>query len=146
MTDGHHTNAMTEIALALAMAFFSIMVLTMVSMGAGFQDTPKQDIGTKARLSVAAQASPAATDQRDKTAKLVERETLIIHFQGRFLDSNLKAIDPAAMSADRPLVLAVDPGLAMAETIALRASLAHADITVTTLNEIWLNRLKESRK
>ena len=28
-------NAMTEIALALAMAFFAIMILTMVSMSAG---------------------------------------------------------------------------------------------------------------
>ena len=35
MYDGSQGNAMTEIALALAMGFFSILVLTMVSMGAG---------------------------------------------------------------------------------------------------------------
>ena len=33
MQNGFQSNAMAEIALALAMAFFSIMVLTMVSMG-----------------------------------------------------------------------------------------------------------------
>ncbi|MBL6929462.1 MAG: hypothetical protein ISR44_09855 [Rhodospirillales bacterium] len=35
MEDTGYGNAMTEIALALAMAFFSIMVLTMISMGVG---------------------------------------------------------------------------------------------------------------
>ena len=33
-------NAMTEIALALAMAFFSIMVLTMISMGTTGENVP----------------------------------------------------------------------------------------------------------
>ena len=32
------TNAMSEIALALSMAFFSIMVLTIVSMGSGTKE------------------------------------------------------------------------------------------------------------
>ncbi|MCH8138725.1 MAG: hypothetical protein IH926_07200 [Proteobacteria bacterium] len=35
MHDGSQGNAMTEIALALAMGFFSLPVLTLVSMGAG---------------------------------------------------------------------------------------------------------------
>ena len=35
MTDATQGNAMTEIALAMAMGFFSVMVLTMMSMGAG---------------------------------------------------------------------------------------------------------------
>ncbi|MEK9673064.1 MAG: hypothetical protein VW268_11270 [Rhodospirillaceae bacterium] len=35
MDGSHYGNAMTEIALVLAMAFFSLMVLTLVSMGAG---------------------------------------------------------------------------------------------------------------
>ena len=38
MTDDQHSNAMTEVALALAMAFFSIMVLAVVSMGVGTED------------------------------------------------------------------------------------------------------------
>jgi hypothetical protein len=39
MRNGSQDNAMTEIALALATGFFSIMVLTMVSMGAGFRES-----------------------------------------------------------------------------------------------------------
>ena len=35
MTVSSSGNAMTEVALALAMAFFSIMILTMVSMSSG---------------------------------------------------------------------------------------------------------------
>ena len=37
MNDSTAGNAMTEIALALAMAFFSIMVLSMISMGTSMQ-------------------------------------------------------------------------------------------------------------
>ena len=40
MNDSTAGNAMTEIALALAMAFFSIMVLTMGSMGTSMQACP----------------------------------------------------------------------------------------------------------
>ena len=35
MRNAHQDSAMTEISLALAMAFFSIMVLTLISMGSG---------------------------------------------------------------------------------------------------------------
>ena len=35
MNDGTQGNALTEIALAMAMGFFSVMVLTMMSMGVG---------------------------------------------------------------------------------------------------------------
>ena len=43
MGDTGQTNAMAEVALALAMGFFSIMVLTMVSMGAGAPGEPGDD-------------------------------------------------------------------------------------------------------
>lgn len=36
------TNALAEIALALSMAFFSIMVLTLVSVGAAVPERAKQ--------------------------------------------------------------------------------------------------------
>ncbi|MGB0672123.1 MAG: hypothetical protein ACPGNT_11560, partial [Rhodospirillales bacterium] len=43
-------SAMTEIALALAMGFFSLMVLTLISMGAGTSDSPKQAASQSVQL------------------------------------------------------------------------------------------------
>lgn len=65
MHDSDGGNAMTEVALALAMAFFSISILALVSMGAGgatpqqvleaalaqdTQETPKEDPADQATL------------------------------------------------------------------------------------------------
>ena len=47
MGEDYYGNAMTEVALALAMAFFSIMVLAIVSMGAvhhKYQRTVSQEL------------------------------------------------------------------------------------------------------
>ena len=41
MSETHYGNAMTEIALARAMSFFSIMALTMASTGAGRTQAPE---------------------------------------------------------------------------------------------------------
>ena len=81
MTDSHYSNAMTEIALALAMGFFSVMVLAMVSMGAGFQTASDT---TAATLTVQAAAPGGTAASPD--------DTLVVHFQGRFLNAAMKPI------------------------------------------------------
>ena len=52
MHDGSQGNAMTKIALALAMGFFSILVLTMVSMGAGHGGALRRLAGERQRAVV----------------------------------------------------------------------------------------------
>ncbi len=137
MHDGQHSNAMTEIALALAMAFFSIMVLTMVSMGAGLQ------AGTAAPgdAGIAVEASASTpSDGRPMPSEAV----LVVHYGGRFLDAELKPLDPAQVSG--AVVLAIEPTLTMAEAIAVRERLAAQDLTVTTLDQRWIEALKENSK
>jgi hypothetical protein len=134
MRDTSQNNAMAEIALALAMGFFSIMVLTMVSMGGGVakETAPALDAGVAVR--------PSAPSTNGKSAT---KDTLLIHYEGRFLDAALKPVDPAAVGAEGPLVLAVAPGLTFAAVLRARKRTAASDITVTTLDERWLATLKE---
>ena len=137
MTESYYSNAMVEIALAMAMAFFSIMVLTMVSMGAGFEAAePTPAIAFEA-LAVAPATSPSSEN-------LAGDAVVVVHFQGRFYDAELGLIDPAEMTdRDRRVVLAIAPSLPMAEAIAARKRVAAADVIVTTLSEDWLRTLKE---
>ena len=73
-------NAMTEIALALAMGFFSIMVLTMVSMGAGSGDAAE---AVAARLAPPeADAEPAAVVAR------TEDDFVLIYHDGRLMTAS----------------------------------------------------------
>lgn len=137
MRDTSQNNAMAEIALALAMGFFSIMVLTMVSMGGGAATSPGPDIeaGVVVRASAEAKEGAAAT-----------KDMLVIHYEGRFLDLNLKPLDPAALSHEGPMILAVAPGMTFDAVMRVRAQAATPDITVTTLNQKWLATLKETFK
>ncbi len=129
-------NAMTEIALALAMGFFSIMVLTMVSMGAG---TGEKTEAVAARLAApASDADPAAVVTQNQD------DVILIYHGGRLMTADLAAIAVADVPTDRRIILAVDPAISMEEAIRIRASLASADLVVSTLDQRWLQRLERT--
>ena len=148
-------NAMTEIALALAMAFFAIMILTMVSMGgkgsAGAADRTDAAARSEANfppdgLRLLPSVKQAAAVQNGKDARVLEPHHLIIFSGGRFLDDKLQPLDATKMAAMSQPVLAVPPELSMAEVMAAKVRLAMPDLTVTTLNRHWLEAIKEHEK
>ena len=141
--EGPYGNAMTEIALALAMAFFSIMVLTMVSMGAGAtqpKSATAQDIPNPARFAVVRSDPDAAQ------APLADGTRIVIFHHNRFLNTDLKAFDTSALDPDDAVILAIDPALPLADAVSARARLKAANITVTTLDKRWMRTLKETSK
>ena len=127
-------NAMTEIALALAMAFFSIMVLTMVSMGASS--------GKKLSLPLLA-LQPVAQGAHSASIRAVSPDDLIIYRGGRFYDAQLQTVNPNTLPKDAPVVLAFEAAVSLSEAVAVRGRLNHPDLTVTTLDERWLAALQE---
>ena len=139
MRDTAQNNAMAEIALALAMGFFSILVLTMVSMGAGAGAGPQ----AASALELGVQVRPAAASSGTPTAA---KQNLLIHYNGRFYDADLKPTDPASLLADGPLILAVAPGLRFVDVLSARKQAGEQDLTVTSLDERWLATLKEKFK
>jgi hypothetical protein len=144
-THGPESNAMAEVALALAMGFFSIMVLAMVSMGAGGSTGTAQAVRLPDGVAMAAPAtkSEPKSAPADGSATVSPGDLLIYH-AGRFLDASLSPIDVAtwAPKGERP-VLAVAPDLPMTEALAARTRLSQFNPTVTVLDEAWLARLKE---
>ena len=131
-------SAMTEVALALAMAFFALMLLTMLSMGAGAPSTLPE--GLAVRDSV-----PGG-----KKAAVVEPHRLVIYHGGELLDSKLKPFDvdrlTAVGPAVGPIVLAVPPGLSFTQVLEQRRRLSGAELSVTMLDERWLRRLGGGRR
>ncbi|SCA58270.1 conserved exported hypothetical protein [Candidatus Terasakiella magnetica] len=145
MSDTTQTNAMAEIALALAMGFFSIMVLTMVSMGSGL--VSQESVATAIKEEPIAIAK--AAEKTDETAQkgqsaAVQQEDLVIFYKGQFLDHLLSPLNPAQIKGRDKIVLAVSPDLAMSQTMTVRQKLSSPDITVVVLNETWLHALKEA--
>ena len=146
MQNGFQSNAMAEIALALAMAFFSIMVLTMVSMGSGFVDTERQVKIRPEGLAILPSSASNAETANPGIGEAVSRDSIVIYYQGRFLDADLKEIDPADAKIEGQLILAVEPALPMTAAMAVRKQLPVEDLIVTTLDEHWLEALQENSK
>ena len=136
MSDASFSNAMTEIALALAMAFFSVMVLAMVSMS-----IPREVTASAEAMDAALDLTPAATDNDAATAP-VAAPLLIIFHKGRFLGEDLRVLDIQSLP-ETPLVLAIAPDMEMAAAMQIRERIPRPDLTVTTLDDRWITALKE---
>ncbi len=136
MQDGLQGNAMTEVALALAMGFFSILVLALVSMGAGGSgETGAQDIaGVLQPALVQTGETSVSTTQPD--------DQIVIYFEDRLLDSNLTPVRIDALSPDRRVVLALAPSVPLEEVMKVYARIDRADLVVSTLDARWLDRLQ----
>ena len=88
-------NALVEIALALAMAFFSIMVLAMVSMGVPDSSRQKKkvlenDFKNGIKLYPSTQIRQKA-DQGSAQGELAKKN-LIVYYQEKFFDAELQEI------------------------------------------------------
>jgi hypothetical protein len=126
-------NAMTEIALALAMAFFSIMVLTMISMGATSENVP-DNIGII--------LSPAAGSVKAATLKPQTDDVIVVYHDGRFYNHDLIPLDPASINTSGRVLLALNPALPMNEAISIRAQINVTNLIVSTLDSRWLDSLE----
>ena len=79
MADSSYGNAMTEIALALAMAFFSIMVLTMVSMSAAPEKISKDQAQPTINLA-------NSNTSNNQNAAAPTKRKLVVFWNGQFAD------------------------------------------------------------
>jgi len=131
--DATQGNAMTEIALAMAMGFFAVMVLTMMSMGVG--------LGQKRAIDTAIFAAPAP---QSGAADTVKKEDLLVIYDGqRYLDRALRPLDRAAIARAARVILAVPPDLPMAAAMKARQGLKVKNLVVTTLDRRWRRALKD---
>lgn len=121
---------MTEIALALAMGFFSIMVLTLISMGID---------GRAPEAAQAVALAPSASEDPRTGATSPRPDDRIVIFDGHhFLDAAMEPLDPAVLSGVRGrIVLAVDPSLPMAKAMAARSRIKADNLVVSTLDDRW---------
>lgn len=131
-------NAMTEIALALAMGFFSLMVLTLISMGAGQSGRSAPETLTLA---------PAADRSAPTADAPAPANDLIFIFDGtRFLDIELRPVDPQTVIQSmtgpaRRVVLALDPSLPLKEAMAARARVNAPNLVISGLDARWVKAL-----
>lgn len=143
MSGGAQENAMTEIALAMAMGFFSVMVLTAMSMGVSAPGAKSPSL-SQAMISatVADSGSAPAAGPVDRLSK---KDVLVIFDGSRFFGRDLEPFDLTTINGTRRVVLAVTPDLSMAQAIEARRKIAISRLVITTLDGNWRRALRERK-
>jgi len=134
-TDNH---AMTEVALGLAMAFFAMMILAMVSMSVVSKEVAQT---TGPTSSIASILVPADSANSNATTKTNDQDLIIIYHQDQYFDVNLQPINLDKLPKARRYVLAMAPNLPFSTVISARAKISASNLIITELDQAWLTRL-----
>ncbi|PAJ75175.1 hypothetical protein CJF42_06705 [Pseudoalteromonas sp. NBT06-2] len=129
------TQALTEVALALSMAFFSLLILTLISMGVPAKSKLNQQLDKEKTIDVI----------QDNKAKSDKAGSLkyVIYYHGDFYDAALKRIKPNKFNSQERLILAIESTLSISEVIAIKTQINNSNLSITTLNNEWLSRLEK---
>ena len=145
MHNESQSNALAEIGLALAMALFSIMILTLVSMGAGNAPSNPAQAATPDAVSLRA-LQQSKSPARPIAAKTASPDSIVIYYGGQYYDAKLQPITVASLAGKQDVVLAVDPNLSITDAVQAQKGISAEKLVVTTLNETWLKALQEKIK
>jgi hypothetical protein len=157
MQHSHHdtsTQAMTEVALGLSMAFFSLLILALFSIGLPDQvkqvapqqlDSSLTPPPKNEQLNLAANSSHSTTNKESKTTPETKQQ-YVFYFNGQFYDEQLTHLSIESLSNfgnQQSLILAVQENLPLLQVMAVRKQINHANLSITMLNQKWQNQLEQ---
>ena len=142
------TQAMTEVALGLSMAFFSLLILALFSIGlperaqknAPQQQSQSLDIDEQLKL-----AGNSGKTSSNKTSENNQQQ-YVFFFNGQFYDKNLNSLNIdnfERFETQQPLILAVKDSLPLVQIMALRKQINHPNLSITMLNQKWQTQLEK---
>ena len=134
-------NALVEISLALAMAFFALLVVALVSITAPDQQPAEKPVNA----STVPEGFDLTAEAPNRLQNKEADPRILLHYQGRWFDLAGDPLDPALLSRDaRNLVVALSPDLTLADAQKAQEAVRHIDAnpTLTTLSHAWVRRLE----
>lgn len=131
------SSAMTEVALGLSMAFFTLLIVALLSMS-----VPNTSIKSSNNIPI---ANTVSIENKEKSSAINDVQ-FIFYFNHQFYDQTLTLRDTDSFTQESPLVIAVDPKLTFAEVVALKQQIKHDKLSITTLSIAWHTRLQQMIK
>ena len=131
MNSDYSHNPLTEVALALSMAFFAIMVLTIFALSQKqFKSIESDKISINSKSSI-------NKDKKDK------KRILVFYHNKNFYDQNLKIwrLENQGKQTDR-YTLVVPKEMSVKELFEIKKIFQDFDLQVTEQNQQWNNALK----
>ena len=142
MVGENQETAMTEIALAMAMGFFSLMILAIVSVG-----VPAKSDKADKTTALIAKFTISQSKNKSPIGKKVTKQDVFIIFDGEaFLDQNLKTINPESIETNRRIILGLEPDFSVHRALLVQSKLKDRDVVLAALNDQWLKALDRKRE
>ena len=130
MNSEYSNNPLTEVALALSMAFFSIMVLSIFALS-------QKDYKLKEENSLSINPSSPVKE------KIKNKRSIIFYFNKNFYDKNFKRWNIENFKNNvNGYTLAVPPQISVKELFEIRNSFKKIDIKITQQNKEWNEAFK----
>ena len=143
------TQAMTEVALGLSMAFFSLLILALFSIGLPEQVPNNEPLkSTQPPLNPDEQLKLIGNNGKRASNKTAEniKQQYAFYYNGQFYDEQLNRLNIESFSgfkAQQPLILAVPDNLPLIQIMALRKQIHHPNLAITMLNQKWQTQLEK---
>lgn len=137
------SQAMTEVALGLSMAFFSLLILALFSIGLPEQAQQAQSVSkTDELLKLSANSEKSKTNNHFEN----DQKQVAFYFNGQFYDEQLNRLSIekfARINSQKPLILAVQDNLPLLQIMAVRKQINHPNLAITMLNQDWQKQLEK---
>lgn len=149
---------MTEVALGLSMAFFSLLILALLSITAGTEtdqlsktvvQTPasaEQAVTENAITALLAQSRLSLSDANiaqeersfDSTNSAAAGAiSFVFYYRGQYFDAKLQPQMLQNLSTEKSTVVAVLPDLSFAEVMQVHKDFKDKDIQITAMDDNW---------
>lgn len=131
------TQAMTEVALALSMAFFSLLLLALVSIGVP-ESTEKitQKGETIVPEFVLTELSPSIHNAEDK--KQPAEIQYVFYFKSKFYNRNLQETEIKKLNNKHKLVVAMPMDTDVTQALSLQKRFKNFDLSLSIMDSEWL--------
>ncbi len=132
MNSDYNHNSLTEVALALSMAFFALMVLSIFAL------TQKEQEKTSIKSLVINNSSQVKKENKIKSK-------VIFYFDKIFYDKNFQILDlNKIINSKETLILAVPSKISVKKLFTIKTSLKNLNVKITQQTEEWEKAFKKN--
>jgi len=134
------TQAMTEVALGLSMAFFSILIIALLSMQMPSNEIKEQTKTNAIKDTIEVSSDGAAAAQ----GTVADQMTIVFYYQQRLFDTDLHEITITQANEAKHLVLALPPNTDLKTAISLQKKFSVKQLSMSQIDNQWLAALQKS--
>lgn len=132
------TQAMTEVALGLSMAFFALLILALMSFQLpSLKTDDNTELSGADKVKVEHNSTLASTSESDKQ--------YLLYFREQFYDLQLLPVVIGEIPEEQDLIVAVESSTSFANVMSLRQKINRTNLSITVITQEWLGLLEQKR-